>query len=78
SAPDIAGQDKANPLATILSFAMALKYSFNMPKECAALEKAVSNVLVKNIRTGDIAAAGVAPVGTQAMGDAVLKALQEV
>jgi 3-isopropylmalate dehydrogenase len=78
SAPDIAGQDKANPLATILSFAMALKYSFNMPKECAALERAVSNVLAQNIRTGDIAAVGVKPVGTQAMGDAVLKALQEV
>ena len=78
SAPDIAGQDKANPLATILSFAMALKYSFGMPKECAALEKAVSQVLEKNIRTGDIAAAGVTPVGTQAMGDAVLKALENL
>ena len=78
SAPDIAGQDKANPLATILSFAMALKYSFNMPKECAALEKAVSNVLEKNIRTGDIVAVGVTPVGTQAMGDAVLKAMENL
>ncbi len=78
SAPDIAGQDKANPLATILSFAMALKYSLGMPKECAALERAVSKVLEQNIRTMDIAAAGVKPVGTQAMGDAVLKALQNV
>ncbi len=76
SAPDIAGQDKANPLATILSFAMALKYSFNMPKECAALERAVANVLEQNIRTVDIAAVGIKPIGTQAMGDAVLKALQ--
>lgn len=76
SAPDIAGQDKANPLATILSFAMALKYSFNMPNECAALERAVANVLEQNIRTVDIAAVGVKPIGTQAMGDAVLKALQ--
>ncbi|MDX1922636.1 MAG: 3-isopropylmalate dehydrogenase [Alphaproteobacteria bacterium] len=76
SAPDIAGQDKANPLATILSFAMALKYSLGMPDECAALERAVAKVLEQNIRTVDIAAVGVKPVGTQAMGDAVLKALE--
>ncbi len=75
SAPDIAGQDKANPLASILSFGMALKYSFDMPEAADAVQKAVTSVLEKNIRTGDIAAAGVKPVGTQAMGDAVLKEL---
>lgn len=75
SAPDIAGQDKANPLATILSFGMALRYSFGMLKEADAVEKAVADVLNSNIRTGDIAASGITPVGTQAMGEAVLKRL---
>jgi 3-isopropylmalate dehydrogenase len=75
SAPDIAGQDKANPLATMLSFAMALKYSFNMTKEADALDAAVARVLAKGIRTGDIALQGQTPVGTAAMGEAVLKEL---
>jgi 3-isopropylmalate dehydrogenase len=75
SAPDIAGQDKANPLASILSFGMALKYSFAMPDEAMAIDRAVSAVLEKGIRTGDILSPGIKPVGTQAMGDAVLKEL---
>lgn len=75
SAPDIAGQDKANPLATILSFAMALKYSFDMPEAAAAIDKAVVNVLAKGARTGDIAKAGEKAIGTQEMGDAVLREL---
>lgn len=77
SAPDIAGQDKANPLATLLSFAMALRYSFHQAKAAAALEQAVAKVLEKNIRTPDIAAVGIAPVGTAAMGRAVLEMLAE-
>jgi 3-isopropylmalate dehydrogenase len=78
SAPDIAGQDKANPLATILSFAMCLNYSFNMAQESAALEKAVSRVLEKGIRTGDIAAPGQKTVGTEEMGAAVISALDSL
>lgn len=73
SAPDIAGQDKANPLATILSFAMALKYSCNMKAEADALDAAVARVLEKGIRTGDIALQGQKPVGTQELGAAVIK-----
>lgn len=75
SAPDIAGQDKANPLATILSLAMCLRYSFHMEKEAVAIEQAVATVLGKGIRTGDILSPGMTPVGTQAMGEAVLKEL---
>lgn len=78
SAPDIAGQDKANPLATILSFAMALKYSFGMHKEADAVERAVSAVLNAGIRTGDIAGPGMTPVGTLAMGDAVIRQLDNL
>lgn len=76
SAPDIAGQDKANPLATILSFSMALRYSFDMAQAANALDAAVTRVLEKNIRTGDILGPGLTPVGTQAMGDAVVRELR--
>lgn len=75
SAPDIAGQDKANPLATILSVAMMLRYSFAMQHEADALEQAVRDVLKANIRTADIAGAGSRIVGTEAMGDAIIHAL---
>lgn len=75
SAPDIAGQDKANPLATILSVAMMLRYSFNMQREADVLEAAVNNVLGKGIRTGDIMAEGATQIGTQAMGDAIIAEL---
>jgi 3-isopropylmalate dehydrogenase len=83
SAPDIAGQDIANPLATILSAAMLLRYSFGLEKEAAAIESAVNAVLDAGLRTKDIArrdsAAGTEKiVGTRAMGAAVLKALEEV
>jgi 3-isopropylmalate dehydrogenase len=70
SAPDIAGQDKANPIATILSFAMALRYSFAMKETADALDQAVARVLAKGLRTADIAAKGEKTIGTQAMGDA--------
>lgn len=68
SAPDIAGQDKANPIATILSVAMLLRYSLNLSEEAAAIEKAVVKVLDKGYRTGDIASAGTTVVGTKEMG----------
>jgi len=83
SAPDIAGKDIANPLATILSAAMMLRYSFGLEKEAAAIETAVNNVLDQGLRTGDIASRSNANsnekiVGTKAMGEAVLKALEKI
>jgi len=78
SAPDIAGQGKANPLATILSFAMCLRFSLNMNADADLLEAAVDQVLADNIRTVDIAAAGVAPVSTSDMGSALLGALDQL
>lgn len=71
SAPDIAGQDKANPIGTILSAAMMLRFSFDMPKEADAIEAAVNEVLNKGLRTGDIMQEGCICVGCKAMGDAV-------
>ena len=71
SAPDIAGQDKANPIGTILSAAMMLRFSFDMPKEADAIEAAVNEVLNKGLRTGDIMQDGCTYVGCKAMGDAV-------
>ena len=75
SAPDIAGQGKANPLATILSFAMCLRYSFSSNDDADLLERAVDNVLDQNIRTVDIAAKDVAPVTTGEIGQALISAL---
>ena len=75
SAPDISGQDKANPLATILSAAMLLRYSLNAPEAAIAIEKAVSKVLDKGLRTADIYSEGTQIVGCVEMGDAVLGAL---
>lgn len=71
SAPDIAGQDKANPIGTILSAAMMLRYSFDMPKEADAIEAAVNEVLNKGLRTGDIMQDGATYVTCSQMGDAV-------
>ena len=76
SAPDIAGQGKANPCACILSFAMALRYSFDEGDEATRLESAVESVLAKGIRTGDLMQAGDANhASTTEMGDAVLAEL---
>ncbi len=75
SAPDIAGQDKANPIGTILSAAMMLKYSFGLAGESAAIEAAVSRVLEQGLRTGDMMSEGCTLVGCRAMGDAVCAAL---
>jgi 3-isopropylmalate dehydrogenase len=76
SAPDIAGQGKANPLATILSVGMMFKYSFDRPDIAERIDAAVKQVLKSGLRTGDIAQAGEAVVGTREMGDAVVAALQ--
>jgi 3-isopropylmalate dehydrogenase len=76
SAPDIAGMDKANPLATILSFSMALRYSLNHGDIADLLEKSIQDVLNEGIRTADIMAAGCTQVGTSDMGDALIKQLE--
>jgi 3-isopropylmalate dehydrogenase len=78
SAPDIAGKGLANPIACILSFAMALRYSFDRKDDAALLEKAVDLVLAEGYRTGDIMQPGMNKVGTAAMTDAILKALDKV
>ncbi|MBK7542147.1 MAG: 3-isopropylmalate dehydrogenase [Candidatus Competibacteraceae bacterium] len=75
SAPDIAGKGAANPLASILSAAMLLRHSLNEPEHAARVERAVGQVLDQGLRTLDIMAEGMTPVGTQAMGDAVVAAL---
>ncbi|MEK7697169.1 MAG: 3-isopropylmalate dehydrogenase [Pseudomonadota bacterium] len=75
SAPDIAGKGVANPLATILSVAMMLRYTLNEAALAARGEKAVSNVLDQGLRTGDIYTEGTKKVGTKEMGDAVVTAL---
>ncbi len=76
SAPDIAGKDLANPLAMLLSVAMALRHSLNQPALAAKLEGAIGRVLTSGLRTGDIAAAGEQTIGCSAMGDAVCDALK--
>ncbi|MBT8153801.1 3-isopropylmalate dehydrogenase [Epibacterium ulvae] len=76
SAPDIAGEGKANPIACILSFAMSLRYSFDLGSEADRLEAAVEQVLADGVRTADLLGEdGVTPVTTSGMGDAVVAAL---
>jgi len=75
SAPDIAGKGIANPLATILSAAMMLRFSLNLPAEADRIESAVKKVLSQGLRTPDIYEAGTTKVGTAEMGDAVVTAL---
>ena len=78
SAPDIAGQGKANPIACILSLAMALRYSFDAGDEAARIDSAVEKVLADGVRTGDLLGPeGGTPVSTGEMGDAILKALDD-
>lgn len=77
SAPDIAGQGVANPLATILSVSMMLRYSLNETQAADAIEAAVSKVLDAGLRTGDIFSDGMTKVSTSEMGEAVVAALQE-
>lgn len=75
SAPDIAGKGLANPLATILSVAMMMRYTFNQDAAANRIEAAVKKVLAQGLRTGDIYEAGTQRVGTVEMGDAVIAAL---
>jgi len=75
SAPDIAGQDKANPLAQVLSAAMMLRYGLNQPEAAQRIEQAVLTVLDQGLRTADLAAPGTPAVGCRAMGEALLTAL---
>ena len=78
SAPDISGQGKANPIACILSFAMALRYSFDLGQEATRLETAIESVLAGGARTADLMGEeGGSPISTSEMGDAILAALDE-
>ena len=77
SAPDIAGKGVANPLASILSFAMMLRYSFDLAEEADLVENAVRRALAAGVRTNDIVAPGAAGVSTQIMGDTVLRELEK-
>ncbi len=77
SAPDIAGQDKANPLAQILSAAMMLRYGLNQPQAADRVEKAVLQVLEQGDRTGDIMSPGMNLLGCRAIGDSLIKAVSQ-
>ena len=76
SAPDIAGQNIANPIATILSAAMMLRYSFDLDKEAVAVEHAVAKVLEDGYRTVDIMSDGCTQVGTMEMGDLIAERIE--
>jgi 3-isopropylmalate dehydrogenase len=75
SAPDIAGKDLANPLATILSMAMMLRFTLNLPESADRVDAAVRQVLQQGLRTADIWSEGTRKVGTREMGDAVVAAI---
>ena len=76
SAPDIAGKDIANPIATVLSAAMMLRYSFGLEEEAQAIEKAVDKVLDEGYRTADIYEDGMKKVGTRKMGELIAAAIE--
>jgi len=76
SAPDIAGQDKANPMAAILSAAMMLRYTFSLSKEAEAIERAVKTVLAKGYRTGDIFSSGTTLTGTKETGSLIINEIK--
>src|ERR1700760_476260 len=78
SAPDIAGKGIANPMAQIFSFAMLLRFSFGMDEDAALIERACTNVLASGLRTADIMAPGTAKVGTNVMGESVLRELDKL
>jgi 3-isopropylmalate dehydrogenase len=78
SAPDIAGQGLANPIAMLASFAMALRYSFGMGREAALIDQAIAAALGRGLRTHDIKSEGMTVVGTAAMGDAVIQELDRL
>ncbi|MNI15348.1 3-isopropylmalate dehydrogenase [compost metagenome] len=77
SAPDIAGKGVANPLATILSSAMMLKFTFGLVEEAELIEKAVEKVLEEGYRTGDIMSEGMKLIGTKEMGELVVNYIKE-
>ena len=77
SAPDIAGKNMANPIAELLSFAMLLRYSFDLEDDAGLVESAVEKVLSSGMRTADIMQAGAAKVSTVVMGDAILRELDK-
>jgi 3-isopropylmalate dehydrogenase len=78
SAPDIAGQGVANPIAMLASFGMALRYSFNMGREADRIAQAIAAALAKGLRTADIKAAGMTVVGTAQMGEAIIAEMQRL
>jgi len=78
SAPDIAGKGIANPLGQMLSFAMLLRYSFDMAEDAALIEQACTRVLASGLRTADVMAPGMAQVGTTVMGQSVLRELEKL
>jgi 3-isopropylmalate dehydrogenase len=78
SAPDIAGKGIANPLAQILSFAMLLRFSFDMDEDADLIERACTNVLASGLRTADVMAPNCAKVGTKVMGESVLRELDKL
>lgn len=78
SAPDIAGKGVANPIATILSAGMMLRYSFNLTREADLVDQAIAKVLEQGLRTGDIMQDGAKKVGTQEMGDAIIAVLESL
>ena len=78
SAPDIAGKGIANPIGQILSFAMLLRYSFDMEEDAALIEQACTKVLASGLRTADVMATGTAKVGTSVMGESILRELDKL
>ena len=78
SAPDISGQGVANPIAEMLSFAMALRYSFDLADDADLIEQAIRNVLRSGMRTPDIMAPDCAKVSTAVMGDSILRELDKL
>jgi 3-isopropylmalate dehydrogenase len=78
SAPDIAGQGKANPIATVASFGMSLRYSFNLTEEADLLDKAIAGVLEQGYRTGDIMQPNMRQVSTSEMGSAIVSELERL
>lgn len=78
SAPDIAGKNMANPIATILSFAMCLRYSFDMAEDANLIEQAVQNVLGVGLRTADIACENMTAISTTAMGEAIVAEMEKL
>src|SRR5207244_8072636 len=78
SAPDIAGKGVANPIAMIASFAMALRYSFNMEREADLIDQAIAAALAEGLRTADIKSDGSTVIGTREMGEAIIAEMDKL